>query len=136
MKKSICCAVLVVVAMVFFSPVPSDAGGSRARVGVNVGVGHGHFVHRPFVHGWHGAPRIWWGAGVWGWPYYGWGWPNYYAAPPYAVQQSPVYVQPAPAPEEPVYWYYCQNPQGYYPYVQQCPNGWMKVVPPSTPPGQ
>jgi hypothetical protein len=38
-------------------------------------------------------------------------------------------VQPAPQPEEPNYWYYCHNPEGYYPYVKKCPSGWMKVVP-------
>jgi hypothetical protein len=25
------------------------------------------------------------------------------------------------------YWYYCQNPPGYYPYVQQCGTGWQTV---------
>ena len=29
------------------------------------------------------------------------------------------------------YWYYCQNPEGYYPYVKQCPGGWLQVVPQS-----
>ncbi len=53
------------------------------------------------------------------------------------IEQPPVYVQPGPAAEAPPqYWYYCQNPQGYYPYIKQCPQGWMKVVPPSAPPGQ
>jgi hypothetical protein len=26
-------------------------------------------------------------------------------------------------------WYYCADPQGYYPYVQQCPGGWQQVSP-------
>jgi hypothetical protein len=30
------------------------------------------------------------------------------------------------------YWYYCGDPQGYYPYLQQCPGGWQQVSP--TPP--
>jgi hypothetical protein len=38
--------------------------------------------------------------------------------------------------EEPSYWYYCQNPQGYYPYVKQCPSGWTKVPPSAVPPDQ
>jgi hypothetical protein len=46
------------------------------------------------------------------------------------VQPEAVLSQPV----EPIYWYYCQNPQGYYPYVKQCPNGWMKVVPSPPPP--
>jgi hypothetical protein len=51
-----------------------------------------------------------------------------------------VYVEPTPqqaVPSQPMetsYWYYCQKPQGYYPYVQECPTGWMKVVPSPPPP--
>jgi len=49
----------------------------------------------------------------------------------------PVYVQPETQQEQrDQYWYYCQDPQGYYPYVKNCPGGWMKVVPDTTPPGQ
>jgi hypothetical protein len=25
------------------------------------------------------------------------------------------------------YWYYCQDPVGYYPYVQQCGTAWQPV---------
>lgn len=78
-----------------------------------------------------------WGPG-WGapYPYYSYPYP-YYAAPPVVIQQPApeVYVQPAPQPEEPTYWYYCQDSRSYYPYVKQCPSGWMKVVP-SPPPSQ
>jgi len=50
-------------------------------------------------------------------------------APPVYIQQSPApVVQQAPSN----YWYYCQNPNGYYPYVRECPNGWQQVAP--TPP--
>jgi hypothetical protein len=80
------------------------------------------------------------GGGVWitpGWgPWWGGYYPYYYAVPPVVVERPSVeyYYQQAPqqAPqqeEEPVYWYYCKNPEGYYPYVQSCPDGWMKVVP-------
>jgi hypothetical protein len=49
--------------------------------------------------------------------------------------QPEIDMQPAPQAEQPVYWYYCKDPQGYYPYVKQCPGGWMKVVPiPPAPP--
>jgi hypothetical protein len=27
------------------------------------------------------------------------------------------------------YWYYCVDAKAYYPYTQQCPGGWLKVVP-------
>ncbi len=60
-------------------------------------------------------------------PYY-----NYSVPPVVIYQQPPVYVQSEPQPS--YYWYYCQNPQGFYPYVKECPGGWMKVVPETTPP--
>jgi hypothetical protein len=47
--------------------------------------------------------------------------------PPAYVQPVPqVYIQPFP-PQ--TYWYYCDDPPGYYPYVQQCPEGWRQVNP-------
>jgi hypothetical protein len=53
-----------------------------------------------------------------------------YGYPPVVVAPSPpIYVQPPPSPS---YWYYCDNPKGYYPYVQHCPGGWRPVAP--TPP--
>lgn len=92
---------------------------------------HGH--HRGHHHG---------GAGV----YVGMPWPGYYYAyPPYYYQPyytstvivtpspPPVYIEKAPATETelpaPSYWYYCSNPQGYYPYIKECPAGWQKVAP-------
>lgn len=45
----------------------------------------------------------------------------------------PVYIQREevrpPAQPQANYWYYCQNPDGYYPYVKQCPGGWLQVAP-------
>jgi hypothetical protein len=50
-----------------------------------------------------------------------------YAYPPAVVQSPPpVVIQPAPPQTS---WYHCDNPQGYYPYVQQCPGGWRPVPP-------
>jgi hypothetical protein len=43
---------------------------------------------------------------------------------------SPGYIEqdgPAIAPQQDAY--YCENPQGYYPYVQQCASGWQRVSP-------
>ena len=110
-KKVIGCCVLVVLVLLLASPVPSEARGPH------------------FVFGF--SFPLWVGPGWWGAPY-----PYYYPSPPVVVQQPPVYEQPAPTPQAPAYWYYCQNPQGYYPYIQQCPNGWMQVVPPAGPPQQ
>jgi hypothetical protein len=61
-----------------------------------------------------------------------------YLYPPVVVGPPPVYVQPPPRvyvqpPPPRPYWYYCDNPAGYYPYVQQCPGGWRQVNP--APPG-
>jgi hypothetical protein len=41
----------------------------------------------------------------------------------------------APQSEQASFWYYCENAKAYYPYVRQCPSGWLKVVP-QAPPGQ
>ncbi|MBI3329084.1 MAG: hypothetical protein HYZ81_20570 [Nitrospinae bacterium] len=60
-----------------------------------------------------------------------------YLAPPVVVAPPPVYVEQPPPPQSPPppqYWYYCEDPKGYYPYVQQCPGGWMQVVPSTIPP--
>jgi len=90
--------------------------GPRGRHG---GVPHHRvFRHRGvFVpHAFIGAPFVWD--------------PFWYAppaSPPVIIERGPqVYVQKP----QPSYWYYCADAGAYYPYVQQCPNGWMKVVPP------
>ncbi len=102
--------------------------------------GHGNPPHRPFAHDrFHRrtvvgprvfvGPDVWWGA-PWSWgPAYSYPtYPDF--APPVVVPESPpVYIQ-----QEPPYWYYCPNPEGYYPYVEECPSGWLTVVPPTTAP--
>ncbi len=60
----------------------------------------------------------------------------YNTYPPVAVQRipPPVYVeqqnsaQPAPQPQS-NYWHYCRAAEGYYPQVQECPEGWQQVAP-------
>jgi hypothetical protein len=77
-----------------------------------------------------GAPAYWGG-----WPYtYAWGaaYAVPYAVAPIVVNAAPapqVIVQPAPAAPADSYWYYCTQPAGYFPYVQNCSQPWMKVVP-------
>jgi hypothetical protein len=98
--------------------------------------GHG-FRGRGF-HGFHrfGGPRIGIGIGIgpfWG-PYWGWGpyWPPYAYPYSYPYVYPPVVVQPAPpvsTPPPSQFWYYCDNPKGYYPYVAKCPGGWRQVPP-------
>jgi hypothetical protein len=67
-------------------------------------------------------------------PYYAY-YPYYYPAPAVAVEQQPQEYADS-GEQQSDYWYYCQDPQGYYPYVKSCPGGWMKVVPQTTPPQQ
>ncbi len=82
------------------------------------------------------AEARWYGPGV----YYEYG-PVYAPPPVYVVPHAypPAYYVPAPAPPmsapippPPQSWYFCENPQGYYPYVDQCATAWRRV--PAAPP--
>jgi len=91
--------------------------------------------------GWHGGHfggGIWFGPGWWWDPFFYPFYPPYpyYSQPPVVVQQPDQYVEPQQQPAQTNYWYYCNNPKGYYPYVKRCPGGWMKVVPTPAPPGE
>jgi hypothetical protein len=62
----------------------------------------------------------------------------YYPAPiyPYPMYIGPTayydYYSQYGTPD--YYWYYCEDPMGYYPYVQQCNGPWEPVPPtPQTP---
>jgi hypothetical protein len=70
----------------------------------------------------------WWGPSVNPYPYY--------ASPPVVLQQQPpTYEEQAPQQEvQQSYWYFCASSKTYYPYVKECPGGWLKVVPTPTPP--
>lgn len=88
------------------------------------GGGHGGFRGSIWI-----GPGWWWG-GPW-YPY------PYYSSPPAVIErQAPIYYEDlTPQEDQPYYWYFCQESRTYYPYVKQCPGGWMKVVPsPQTPP--
>ena len=96
-------------------------GGHGSNVGVDLWIGPG------------------WGPGWWG-PYYPYYYPYYpyypyYATPPVVVeeQEPQTYIQLPPKAKEPSYWYFCNDPKGYYPYVKKCPKGWQKVVPSPAP---
>ena len=129
--KKVTCAVLLATALLLAVPMSGYAGGPHVSFGFGIGVGHPYYWGHH--HGWWG-PRFYWGAPIVIAPSY----PYYDVSPPVAVQPAPpAYAQPQQPQED--YWYYCQNPQGYYPYVNSCPGGWMKVVPqvapPNAPPG-
>lgn len=131
MKKLICAAFLAI-AMLLAVPLSGYAGGPRVYFGVNVGMGHPGY--------WKGHPRVWRAHPGWWGPRFYWRGPvvirsyPYYIPPPVVIQQHPPVTALPEQPQE-NYWYYCPDPQGYYPYVQSCPEGWMKVVPQLTPPG-
>jgi len=75
-----------------------------------------------------------WHDGRYGWWWLVGGWWYFYPAPVYPY---PEYVPPAvvveQAPPIPTglpptqTWYYCDNPQGYYPYVASCRTPWRPV---------
>jgi len=136
---------LMLVLVAVAQPAVADRGRSGGYHGHGSYRGHssyrGHGGYHG--HGGHDGGHVgigvylgpgWWGPGWWGpYPYY----PYYpYSPVPTVIQQpsTEIYVQPAPQAEESRYWYYCQESQGYYPDVQRCPEGWLKVVPPENPP--
>ncbi len=80
---------------------------------------HRHFGTEVFI-----VSPFWWGPDWW-WPPS----PSYAGPATIVPQEPPVYLQPQ------YYWYYCPDPPGYYPYVQQCPSAWLTVVPPAATPG-
>lgn len=120
--------VIVVVASLFLIAVaPADARAQGGGVGGS-GFHHGFHGHHGFHPGFR--TRVFIGPGLWigpGWgpywypPYY----PPAYTAP--VVVEPPTYIEQSPATS---YWYYCESARAYYPYVQQCPGGWLTVVPP------
>ncbi len=111
--------------------------------------------------GWHGGGRVGIYLGVpfgfnygyypysyYGSPYYGV--PNYYStAPAYysPMQSAPIYTEQSDDPQisaqvapknsaqatEGSWWYYCADTKAYYPYVNQCPGGWLRVSPQPAP---
>lgn len=129
-------ATLACAVMLAWSVAPSHAG---SHSGGGAGHGGGSSQGRAGWHGgsWHGHDH--WDGGFrtrlfvdvpW-WPYgyaYPYAYPYPMYSPPVVVESSPPeYVEPEP--RSPQYWYYCQNPQGYYPYVTECPGGWVPVAP-------
>ncbi len=155
MKKYVLILAALMVLMFPLSTYAAHSGGHStyaAHSGGHSGwTGH-HTAWHGYYGGYHGGhygghywgPHFYWGGsfvlGPWWYPwypYYGYGYaaPYYgYAAPRDYAQQPQVYVDPQQTQQN--YWYFCQDPQGYYPYVKNCPGGWMKVTPQPAPPSQ
>ncbi len=119
------------------------SGGGGPRGGWGAGYGWRGYGGSGF-YAW--GPRPWWGPAWYGYPAYPYTYYPYAYPPAVVVQPNPqTYIQQAPPaiqqgppvtgqPQPPNYWYYCADSKSYYPYVRECPEGWMTVVPPSSSP--
>jgi hypothetical protein len=77
-------------------------------------------------HDWHDGRFGWWWIVGGGWYFYPepiWPYPTY-VAPAYIVQQPPPVVAGVPPAQ---FWYFCDNPRGYYPNVATCSVPWRSV---------
>lgn len=106
-----------------------------SAAGQNAWADRGHFHHgRAHVGVYIAAPLgwpLWYGPEPYYYPYpY-----RYYpyqtgivepAGPTVYIEKSPAQ---APGSQPSDYWYYCNSPDGYYPYVKECPGGWKRVTP-------
>jgi len=119
-------------------------------------------AHPPGRGGWHGGGGgvgFYFGSPYPFFPYpyspYAYPYPYAYSPPPVVITQPQpqVYIEQGnstnSAPASPAqitppaasagnsntqnYWYYCEQSDGYYPYVKECPAGWKQVTP-SPPP--
>lgn len=126
MKKMKLLSGLILLAGISVSGVAlADRGhGGRGHVGIGV------YLGAPYLYPYYPYPS----------PYY---YPySYYPPVVITPAQPPVYIEqqevkPAPqqiSPSAPAtyFWYHCDKPEGYYPYIKECATGWQKVEP--TPP--
>ncbi len=132
MKRLVLGVMAVVLSMGWVGP--SEAG-SRGKGGRGHGGGHhgvydgGHHYRHYYHHGHHDFDFHDYALLLYGAPQLlsvltGWNHPTRAAA---RAPQATGYV------EQTGYWYYCTDPEGYHPYVKDCPQGWMQVVPSGPP---
>lgn len=83
---------------------------------------HHRWRHGSWHHGHrHGRSGWWWVVG-----------PSWYFYPGPVYPYPNPYIPPAVVYETVVvdtsdYWYYCEHPEGYYPYVEACNQDWIRV---------
>ena len=149
--------ILACLVIVLVGPITSNSAWARGGWGYGYGGGGGHYGggwggHYGGGHygggGWgyghggnygHSSFGFYFGAPLY--PYYSYPYQSPYYYPPTIITvpvTPPVYIQqsrPAAQQYPSGYWYYCTSPEGYYPYIKVCPNGWQQVAPiPSAPP--
>ena len=139
-QTTVACLVIALIGSITSSSVWAHGGGGGGRHGGGWGYGGGGYYGRGCCYGgYYGGIGLGLGLGL-GYGlggYYG-SYPYYYppvvstvpvAPPTYIQQATPQQLLPQPQAN---YWHYCRSPEGYYPYVKECPGGWQQVSP--TPP--
>ena len=117
MRNVIRLALLLLVAALM---LPDEASAAGRRSG-----GHHHFHHHTVVVGsafYFGAP--WY-------PWYAYPYPPYYYGPYYEATSTPpsIYVEKFEGtPDANSGDIYCPSLGQYYPDVQDCPNGWQRII--------
>ena len=124
-------AVASPVVAAWYGPGPGAYGPGSRGPRANFGPG---WTGGRWVNGWHGPRHGWWWTvdDTW-YPY-----PRpVYPYPTYVSAPLEEYNAPSSAqgyaqgvPRGIPYWYFCDNPRGYYPYVQDCEN-WRELQAPS-----
>src|SRR5580658_1144994 len=129
--KIVIAAAAVLAGVVWTAPAMAYGHFVHGRVGVGVYIGGGWgpwYYPYPYYYGAYAPYAPYYPYS----PYFYGGYGGYGVAPAGPTQYVEQGQQTAPqAPSGS--WYYCNDPQGYYPYVQQCRISWQRVSP--TPPG-
>lgn len=119
---------LLLVALAAFALAGAEAW-ARGGHGGGHGGGSGHsggrsgFHHSRSAHGFHGSgSTAYYGTFLAG-PVYWLGEPYPPAEPVHYIERSEEELKTDSA------WFYCENDAAYYPYVTNCPGGWVKVAP-------
>jgi len=113
MKKKLYC-MLIFLTMTSGSAIAHDGGHHGHHGGINwgeaaalgLGIGLLGAINAPLNYNYNN---------------YGYG----YVPPLFLYIEPPIYIQ------QPIqqYWYFCNSKNAYFPYVKECPEGWMQVVP-------
>jgi hypothetical protein len=129
--------VIAITAMMVLTPAFADEFGHEHRESrrhEQQESWHEHDIHRfhehdldiwrggHWIHSRHQGRFAWWwvAGGVW----YAYQTQIFPYPDPY---MPPVAVSPPNQPAPNQFWYYCSQPQGYYPYTPQCQVSWQKV---------